>query len=85
MNKQEKLDIYFHKHKQNREQEYPSWQDQLDYIFHNGVEKWKEDVVQPIKDRHPNLSTDAEGNYIGPTKETWTDEDGEEHIGFRDD
>jgi hypothetical protein len=27
--------------------------DQLDYIFHHGIEKWKTDIVQPIKDKYP--------------------------------
>ena len=37
----------------NRKEEYPDWDVQLDYIFHNGVEKWKTDIVQPIKDKYP--------------------------------
>ena len=37
----------------NRELEYPDIKDQLDYIFHNGVDKWKEDIVQPVKDKYP--------------------------------
>ena len=37
----------------NREVEYPPMADQLDYIFHNGVDKWKEDIVQPVKDKYP--------------------------------
>ena len=36
-----------------REVEYPEIKDQLDYIFHNGVEKWKIDIVQPVKDKYP--------------------------------
>lgn len=27
--------------------------DQLDYIFHHGIEKWKTDIVQPIKNKFP--------------------------------
>ena len=27
--------------------------DQLDYIFHHGIEKWKTDIVQPIKEKYP--------------------------------
>ena len=27
--------------------------DQLDYIFHHGIEKWKTDIVQPVKDKFP--------------------------------
>ena len=37
----------------NRKEEYPPIEDQLDYIFHNGVDKWKEDIVQPVKDKYP--------------------------------
>ena len=37
----------------NRQAEYPSTGDQLDYIFHNGVAKWKTDIVQPVKDKYP--------------------------------
>ena len=37
----------------NRKIEYPSMEDQLDYMFHNGFDKWKEDIVQPVKDKYP--------------------------------
>ena len=37
----------------NRKEEYPPMEDQLDYIFHNGVDKWKEDIIQPVKDKYP--------------------------------
>ena len=36
-----------------RKAEYPSWQSQLDYIYHNGIDKWKTDVVDPIKNKYP--------------------------------
>ena len=32
--------------------EYPSTEDQLDKIFHEGVDAWKEQI-QAIKDKHP--------------------------------
>jgi hypothetical protein len=38
---------------QDRLNEYPSIQDQLDYIYHNGIAKWKSDMVKPVKDAHP--------------------------------
>ena len=38
---------------EKRRMEYPNIKDQLDYIFHNGVAKWKTDIVQPVKDKHP--------------------------------
>jgi hypothetical protein len=35
-----------------RRAEYPSIQDQLDSIFHNGIEGWKAEI-QIIKDKYP--------------------------------
>jgi hypothetical protein len=32
---------------------YASIPDQLDYIYHNGVEKWKADMILPIKNKYP--------------------------------
>jgi hypothetical protein len=26
---------------------------QLDYIYHNGVDAWKADIVKPVKDKYP--------------------------------
>ena len=39
-----------------REAEYPSTGDQLDYIFHNGVAKWKTDMIEPVKAKYPKPS-----------------------------
>ena len=36
-----------------RKQEYPTWEAQLDYIYHNGVEAWKTDIIDPIKAKYP--------------------------------
>ena len=36
-----------------RATEYPDMGDQLDYIFHNGVAKWKTDIIAPIKLKYP--------------------------------
>jgi hypothetical protein len=41
------------KYARNRQAEYPPMADQLDYMFHNGFDKWKEDIVQPVKDKYP--------------------------------
>ena len=38
---------------ENREKAYPTWQSQLDYIYHNGVDKWKTDIINPIKTKYP--------------------------------
>ena len=36
-----------------RKKAYPTWQDQLDYIYHNGVDDWKADIITPIKVKYP--------------------------------
>ena len=36
----------------NRAEEYPSIEDQLDDIFHNGIDGWKT-TIQAIKDKYP--------------------------------
>ena len=38
---------------EKREAEYPPLAEQLDYIYHNGVEAWKADMIQPVKDKYP--------------------------------
>ena len=38
---------------QARQEKYPSYGEQFDYIFHNGLEAWKTDIIQPIKEAHP--------------------------------
>lgn len=36
-----------------RLRKYPSIEEQLDYIYHNGVDKWKADMITPIKNKYP--------------------------------
>ena len=36
-----------------RQDEYPDWGTQLDYIYHNGIDKWKTDIVDPVKKKYP--------------------------------
>ena len=50
-----RLDIEYAntKYQRNRAAEYPSWQTQLDYIYHNGIDKWKTDIVDPVKAKYP--------------------------------
>ena len=43
-------------YKRNRAGEYPDWGTQLDYIYHNGLEKWKTDIVDPVKAKYPKPS-----------------------------
>lgn len=40
-------------YKYQRQQEYPAIADQLDYIYHNGVDAWKEDMIDPVKNKYP--------------------------------
>ena len=37
----------------NRKDEYPDLAEQLDYIYHNGIIKWKSDMIKPVKDKYP--------------------------------
>ena len=39
-------------YKFNREKEYPSMADQLDDIYHNGIDAWKA-TIKTIKDKYP--------------------------------
>ena len=36
-----------------RKKAYPTWQDQLDDIYHNGIAGWKADIITPIKVKYP--------------------------------
>ena len=36
-----------------RASEYPDLEEQLDYIYHNGITKWKSDMIKPVKDKYP--------------------------------
>ena len=40
-------------YQEERRRAYPSIRDQLDYIYHNGIDKWKTDIVDPIKQKYP--------------------------------
>ena len=39
-------------YQRDRAEEYPSWQDQLDKIYHLGIDAWKADI-KAIKDKYP--------------------------------
>ena len=39
-------------YQRDRAAAYPSWQNQLDNIFHNGIDAWKSDI-QAIKEQYP--------------------------------
>jgi hypothetical protein len=36
-----------------RKAEYPAIGDQLDKIYHEGIDAWKADMIKPIKDKYP--------------------------------
>ena len=40
-------------YQRDRQKEYPPIGDQLDYIYHNGVTKWKTDMITPVKEKYP--------------------------------
>ena len=39
-------------HKGKRQKKYPSIQDQLDDIYHNGIDEWKK-TIKAVKDKYP--------------------------------
>ena len=41
------------KYQEDRRIAYPPIGDQLDYIYHNGIDKWKTEVVDPVKKKYP--------------------------------
>jgi hypothetical protein len=40
-------------YKYQRQEEYPAITDQLDYIYHNGIDAWKTDMIDPVKSKYP--------------------------------
>ena len=40
-------------YKDLRAAEYPAIADQLDYIYHNGIDAWKTNIIDPIKTKYP--------------------------------
>ena len=45
-------------YQEKRKLEYPNWEDQLDKIYHSGVDAWKADIKK-IKDKYPKQTMDA--------------------------
>jgi|TARA_Y100000361_G_scaffold28174_1_gene23105 hypothetical protein len=39
-------------YQRQRKLEYPSWEDQMDKIYHQGIDAWKADI-KAIKDKYP--------------------------------
>ena len=44
-------------YKIKRSREYPDWRTQLEYIYDHGIDKWKTDMVDPIKEKYPKPSS----------------------------
>lgn len=40
-------------YKDKRAAEYPAIADQLDYIYHNGIDAWKTNMIDPVKAKYP--------------------------------
>lgn len=36
-----------------RKEAYPDWREQLNYIYDHGIDKWKTDIVDPVKKKYP--------------------------------
>ena len=51
---QEEINVY----QEKRKLEYPNWEDQLDKIYHSGVDAWKADI-KVIKDKYPKQTMDT--------------------------
>ena len=51
----EEVEVY----KEQRAAEYPSYADQFDKIFHQGIDVWKEEI-QTIKNRYPKQTMDPD-------------------------
>ena len=47
-----KLELVANSYKEKRLAEYPTWNEQLDNIYHNGIDAWKADI-KTIKDKYP--------------------------------
>ena len=45
-------------YQEKRKLEYPDWEDQLDKIYHSGINAWKADI-KAIKDKYPKQTMDT--------------------------
>ena len=51
------------KYQEDRRIAYPPISDQLDYIYHNGIDKWKKDIVDPVKQNILNQNDNINYSY----------------------
>jgi len=47
-----KADFDAKQYQRDRAEEYPTWEDQLDDIYHNGIDGWKA-TIKATKDKYP--------------------------------
>jgi len=40
-------------YKRQRASEYPSWEKQLEKIYDDGIDAWKSEMINPIKNKYP--------------------------------
>ena len=40
-------------YKRKRAREYPSWKKQLEKIYDDGIDAWKSEMIDPIKNKYP--------------------------------
>ena len=40
-------------YQRQRAREYPSWQKQLEKIYDDGIDAWKSEMIDPIKNKYP--------------------------------
>ena len=40
-------------YKRKRAKEYPSWKKQLEKIYDDGIDAWKSEMIDPIKNKYP--------------------------------
>ena len=40
-------------YQRQRASEYPSWQKQLEKIYDDGIDAWKSEMIDPIKNKYP--------------------------------
>ena len=51
----EEVEVY----KVQRAADYPDFGSQLDHIYHNGIDDWKTNIVDPVKAQYPKVEMDA--------------------------
>ena len=47
-------------YQKQRASEYPEFGSQLDHIYHNGVDSWKTNIVDPVKAKYAKVEVDAD-------------------------